>query len=109
VLTKGWAIGTAGRCRAIAKDHVHLALDPCREATELRSLKETRWINVLDDELKLHKQTKETEVSTRANAGWKISTARQLRLFGATYKWIPEQLHMGSTSTVRVYLNRTKK
>jgi hypothetical protein len=108
-LSKGRAIGTAGWCRAIAKDHAHRALDPGTQAAELQSLKETRWISVLDDELKRHKQTGETAISTRANAEWKISTAKQLRQVGAPYAWITDQLQMGATSTVRVYLNRIKK
>jgi len=107
-LSKGWAIGTAGWCRAIAKDHADRALAPGMETTELQSLKQTRWNQVLADELKRHKQTKETAIPTRANAEWKITTAKQLRQVGAPYAWITDQLHMGATSTVRVYLNRIK-
>jgi len=108
-LSKGWAIGIAGWCRAIAKDHAHRALDPGMEAAELQSLKETRWTNVLEDELKRHKQTREIAISTLANAEWKLNTAKQLRQVGAPYVWITDQLYMGATSTVRVYLNRIKK
>ena len=107
-LSKGWAIGTAGWCRAIAKDHADRALASGMETTELQSLKQTRWNQVLVDELKRHKQTKETAIPTRANAEWKISTAKQLRQVGAPYAWITDQLHMGAASTVRVYLNRIK-
>lgn len=107
-LSKGWAIGTAGWCRAIAKEHADRALAPGIETTELRSLKEARWLQVLEEELAHHRQTRETAASTRANVPWKITTATKLRQVGAPYTWITQQLHMGSISTVRVYLNRTK-
>ncbi len=107
-LSKGWAIGTAGWCRAIAKEHADRALAPGIETTELRGLKEARWTQVLDQELERHAQTHELAASSRANSAWKITTAIQLRNVGAPYAWITQQLHMGSVSTVRVYLNRTK-
>jgi len=59
--------------------------------------------------LKRHKQTREIAISTLANAEWKLNTAKQLRQVGAPYVWITDQLYMGATSTVRVYLNRIKK
>lgn len=96
-LSKGWAIGTAGWCRAIAKDHADRALASGMETTELQSLKQTRWNQVLVDELKRHKQTKETAIPTRANAEWKISTAKQLRQVGAPYAWINRPTPHGSS------------
>jgi REP element-mobilizing transposase RayT len=107
-LSKGWAIGTAGWCRTIAKEHADRALAPGMESTELRSLKEARWTQVLEEELDRHKQTHETAAASRANASWKLGIAQQLRNAGAPYAWITRQLHMGSVSTVRVYLNRLK-
>ena len=107
-LSKGWAIGTAGWCRAIAKKHADRALAPGMESSELRGLKETRWRQVLTDEFEAHRQSFETAASTRANAPWKIAIARQLRKVGAPYPWITHQLAMGSPSTARVYLSREK-
>jgi REP element-mobilizing transposase RayT len=107
-LSKGWAIGTAGWCRAIAKDHAARALEPGIEASELRSLKEALWSQVLDEALTNQKQTRESAATARANTPWKISTAIKLRNVGAPFAWITEQLHMGSVSTARVYLNRAK-
>ena len=107
-LSKGWAIGTAGWCRTIAKEHADRALAPGIETTELRGLKEARWTQVLDQELERHQQTRESAASSRANSAWKITTTIQLRNVGAPYAWITQHLHMGSTSTVRVYLNRSR-
>jgi hypothetical protein len=42
-LCTGWAIGTQGWKRAVAKEHRHLALDPGYNATERRSLKQRHW------------------------------------------------------------------
>ena len=105
-LSKGWAIGTAGWRREIAKEHADRALAPGIETAELRTLKEARWAQVLDEELVRHKQTRDTAASARANTPWKITTAKKLRNVGAPYAWIAQQLHMGAVSTVRVYLNR---
>ena len=107
-LSKGWAIGTAGWCRAIAKEHADRALDPGMESGELRGLKETRWNQVLTEGLDAHRQSLEEAASVRANVPWKIAIAQQLRKAGAPYSWITQQLVMGAPSTVRVYLNRKK-
>jgi REP element-mobilizing transposase RayT len=105
-LSKGWAIGTAGWCRAIAQEHAARALAPGLESSELRGLKEARWTQVLSEELEAFRQSLRTAASARANAPWKIRIAQQLRKAGAPYAWITKQLTMGSPSTVRVYLNR---
>lgn len=107
-LSKGWAIGTAGWCRTIAKSHAQRALSPGLDATELRGLKEACWSQVLTDELKARQQSLESASSTRANTPWKIQIALRLRGVGAPYAWINQQLHMGSISTARVYINRAK-
>lgn len=107
-LSKGWAIGTTGWCRLIAKEHADRALDPGIETAELRSMKEARWTQVLEEELMTNNQTRETAVAARANVSWKITTAQKLRNAGAPHAWITRELHMGSVSTVRVYLNRAK-
>jgi hypothetical protein len=40
---RGWAIGTSGWRRALAKDHADRALHPGIEADEVRSFKAARW------------------------------------------------------------------
>lgn len=107
-LSKGWAIGTAGWCRAIAKEHAERALAPGIEAAELHGLKEAGWTQVLSDSLETLGETRETAAASRANAPWKITIGQQLRKAGAPYAWITHQLHMGSPSTARVYLHRAK-
>ena len=47
-LCTGWAIGTEGWKRAVAKEYRHLALDPGYDATELHGLKERRWREQLE-------------------------------------------------------------
>jgi putative transposase len=47
-LSEGWAMGSAGWRRALAKDYADRALAPGLEAGELRDLKEARWTEVLE-------------------------------------------------------------
>jgi hypothetical protein len=106
-LSTGWAIGTAGWRRALARDYADRALSPGLEARELRDLKETRWREVLSQQLRHHRQPQ--AAAGRANLPWKLETAQALRQAGASYAWITTQLHMGKPSTVRAYLSQAKK
>ena len=42
-LSKGWAIGSAGWRRAIAKDHAALALNPGMERAEIEEIRQATW------------------------------------------------------------------
>ena len=50
--SSGWAIGTAGWRKAIAREHRHLALAPEMSAAEIAELKSARW---LADQLRMGK------------------------------------------------------
>lgn len=105
----GWAIGTAGWRRAVAKDHAHLALDPGLGAEELRELKEARWTLVLDQALAESGNTLEQAKVAPKGAAWKRAIAERLRReAGAPHAWIAAMLHMGSSASVRVYLSRDR-
>jgi putative transposase len=107
-LSQGWAIGTAGWRRALAKDYADRALAPGLEAGELRDLKESRWTEVLEQGLKRHRQSREAAAASHGSLPWKLTIAQALRQVGAPYAWITAQLHMGKPGTVRVYLHSAK-
>lgn len=107
-LSQGWAIGTAGWRRALAKDYADRALAPGVEAGELRELKEARWTEVLEQGLARYRQTWKAAAASPGSLPWKITIAQALRQAGAPYTWITVQLHMGKPGTVRVYLHQAK-
>jgi putative transposase len=107
-LSTGWAIGTQGWKRAIAKDHAQRALSPGVEAGELRELKSAHWTQVLNAELLRMGKTREDAAGDNCGAGWKIEVAGRLRLAGAPYAWITAELNMGKVSSVRSYLSQVK-
>lgn len=105
-LSVGWAIGTQGWKRAIAKDHAQRALSPGVEADELRELKLAHWTQVLDEELRRLGKSHEDTAGDNYGAPWKIEVAVRLRKAGAPYAWITTELHMGKVSSVRSYLSQ---
>ena len=107
-LSVGWAIGSEGWRRAIAKDHAQRALNPGMEAAELNGLKQTHWAQVLDAELQRREKSRADASGDICGAPWKIEVAARLRQEGASYAWITGELHMGKTSSVRTYLSQVK-
>ena len=107
---RGWAIGTSGWRRALAKDHADRALHPGIEADEVRSFKAARWSVRLDSLLSEAGQTLAGAAGAPKGDGWKLTIALRLRQeTGASVKWIAEQLGMGSPETVRSRLSKAKR
>jgi putative transposase len=107
-LSTGWAIGSEGWRRAVAKDHARRALSPGMEAGELKELKEAHWAQILDGELERQGKTREGACKEIGSAPWKLAVAATLRREGAPYAWITAALHMGKTSSVRAHLSQLK-
>jgi putative transposase len=106
----GWAIGTSGWRRAIAKDHQHLALKPGLALHEARELKHVRWAEALSHALKELGRTSESLSEGRKGAEWKRQLASQLRArVGASHAWLAENLHMGSPNSARAWLNQPNR
>ena len=105
-MTRGWAIGTRGWRRAVAKDHEHLVLSTGVTDEALREIKAVRWRETLARVLALAGKNSDDIAAEAKSASWKIRGARALREQGnAPYAWIAEALNMGSPASVRVYLN----
>jgi putative transposase len=109
-MSRGWAIGTAGWRKAVAKDHAHLALSVGVRHDELRELKEARQAAVLESALREAGKGADDVAGDPKGAPWKIAVAARLRAeAGAPHSWIASELNMGSPSSVRVYLSTAKK
>ena len=108
-MTRGWAIGTAGWRKAIAKDHAQMALASGVSDEALSEIKAARFAEVLD--LVLAEMGKDSAAITGdpKSARWKIDAALRLRKrANAPHAWIAEALNMGSPVSVRAYLCRNK-
>lgn len=104
-MCRGWAIGTSGWRRTLAKEHAHLALAVGIAREELQEIKITRYLNLLDRALADARKTSKDIHRSRKGAPWKIAIAAILRReAGAPYAWIASALRMGSASSVRVYV-----
>ena len=109
-ICSGWAIGTNGWRRAVAKDHAHLCVAPGIAADELRELKEAKWQEVLEIALRAAGKSAAAIAEDGKGAGWKRRVAETLRREAATpYHWIARALNMGSPNSVRSWLSRDRR
>jgi putative transposase len=105
-LCRGWAIGTSGWRRAIAKEHQHLTLQPGIAAHEARDLRHARWADALEFALREIGETNDSLRHGRKGAEWKRTLASRLRRqVGASHRWLADHLHMGSPNSVRAWVN----
>jgi len=102
----GWAIGTEGWKRAVAKEHRHLALHPGYEGSELRDLKERGWGERLEQRLLDVGKTMSDGPSDPANAPWKIDLAFALRRECISDVWIRHALAMLRLSSIHGHVFR---
>jgi REP element-mobilizing transposase RayT len=109
-LTQGWAIGspewrqrTRHRHRAILGRHR-------LKGSELIELKMAEWADALQGLLAAAGRSIAEAARERKGAAWKIQIAWQLRSAStATNAWIARELHMGTRSSVSVYLTQVRK
>lgn len=87
-----------------------MALTPGLSAMEARDMREARWTQLLDDELRRReKSVSAVETEPLKSAAWKIGMATQLRRSGVPYPWLAQNLRMGSANSVRAYVNRYRE
>lgn len=109
-MTRGWAIGSLGWRRTLARAYSHLALQAGLPAEENRELRESRWREMLTGALAAAGRTDSNLTDESHRAGWKISIASRLRWeVGAPYDWIARELQMGNPTTLRSRLWRLSK
>jgi putative transposase len=106
-LSKGWAIGTSGWRRVIAKQHGQMALNPGLDLQEVRELREGAWENAVQQELtRLGKNDAECVTRPKRQA-WKVEVAAAVRKrCGASVVWLAERLVLGKPPSLRSYICR---
>lgn len=106
-LTSGWAIGTIGWKRALAREFSHLRLDVGLSAGGVRELNEARWSDALTKALRECGHGESEIALTPPSTLWKIAIAANLRReAGAPYSWIARKLNFGNMNTLRSNVRR---
>lgn len=108
-MCRGWAIGTSGWRKTMAKEHAQRALDPGLERKELIEIKHVRFMEYLEQELATIGATPEALRTDRKTSLWKVDLALSLRQKGVPYRWIAEHLHMGSPDSLRGFVTQRKR
>lgn len=104
-LSRGWAIGTNGWRRALAREREHLALAPDLPRAEQQELRTARWQHALELALRTQGRSLAEAALSPKSATWKVTVARQLRATVAPpYRWLAETLCMGAPASVRAYV-----
>lgn len=105
ILSRGWAIGTAGWRKALAKEQSDTPLGVGLKLDELRGLPRDCWQRELEAGLaELGKTLADAERDAKG-AGWKIDLARRLRVAAnAPHRWIARTPPPRSRVVVRAYL-----
>lgn len=108
-LSTGWAIGSSGWRRAMAKEFGHLALNPGLGREEVRELREGAWESKLEGILKSLGRVDADLATKPKRQDWKVEVAARLRKeTGAPIAWVADRLQLGAAATLRGYLCRLK-
>lgn len=109
-LSRGWAIGTQGWIKALAKDYAELSLTAGLAKEERVGLREACWAKNLEVNLiRLGKDMADLKTKPRKQ-DWKIALANQIREeTGASISWLAAHLHLGGPATLRGYLHQSKR
>jgi putative transposase len=107
-MCKGWAIGTEGWRRAVAKSLNERSLVGLVQA-EARAMREDGWQAVLDEGLREATKTRADLVILKPrqrDESWRFQLAAKLRESGATHSWIAQVLGYPSANSLKVRLAR---
>lgn len=109
-LSKGWAIGTAGWRRTMAKEYARLALNPGLETAEVREMRELAWEQAVLDELRMLVREEDELVTKPIAQRWKLELAERVqREAGASVAWLARRLQLGHESSLRSRLSELRK
>ena len=109
-LSRGWALGTYGWKKALAREYAQGA--PMRntgmERDEVEEIRDAHNENTFGQALAKAGKT-EGELPTRPRAqAWKIKMALEMRDAGVPVNWLARRLHLGRASSVRSLLSRAR-
>lgn len=108
-LSKGWAIGSSGWRRIIAKEHAQMSLNPGLSREEVEGFRQAKWESDLADALQVRGRS-EADLATRPRLQpWKLELADRLqREAGISLAWLANRLQMGKSNSLRSYLSRAR-
>lgn len=103
--SRGWAIGTSGWRKALARQHAHFAIAPEMSQSEVNELQLERWQRALDSALQECGRSREELAQSPKSAVWKRTLALRLRdAVAPPFRWLAETLCMGKPGSVRAYV-----
>ena len=105
---RGWAIGTTGWKRALAKELKNTSLIGLAQS-EAGALREARWLAVLDDALTTEGKSINdlTPLPPQAcDQIWRLAIAAKLHASGAPYAWLAGTLGFPNPHSIKVKLFR---
>lgn len=106
-MSRGWAIGTHGWRKEVAKDLAVLAFTPGLAAAEARELAEARWSACLERQLSAARRTIEEVQQGPRSAAWKVALAAEVRReSGASVIWLAAKMQLGKAESARNYLSK---
>ena len=108
-LAIGWAIGSSGWKRAMAKEHAQMALNPGLSRDEVTEFKIAKWESELAQALHWLGKT-DADLHTRPRLqSWKLGIADRLqREGGISVAWLADRLQLGKPNSLRSYLSRAR-
>ena len=104
----GWAIGSAGWKRSLAKELKNMPLVGLAQM-EAKALREARWLAELDDALATEGKTLAdlTPLLPRSHdQAWRLHIAAKLHASGAPYAWLAGTLGFSNPNSLKVKLFR---
>ena len=108
-LSKGWAIGSSGWRRAIAKEHAQMALNPGLLREEGDDFRQSKWEADLADALHILRKSDADLITRPRLQPWKLALADRLqREGGISLTWLARRLQMGKPNSLRSYLSRAR-
>lgn len=109
-LSIGWAIGTDGWKKSLAKELRQTALEPGLHRTEVRELREHAWDDAVKSALNTVGRTEDDVANLPLGQDWKLAIAIKVRgRTGAPWTWLAERLNLGPVGTLRSRLCRQRK
>jgi putative transposase len=105
-LGNGWAIGTDGWRKALAKEYARTPLERGLMRTERVALRQAAWEAAVQAALRRLGRQESDLASRPQKQSWKLELAHQLRgSTGASISWLARRLQLGQATSLRGYLH----
>ena len=107
--SSGWAIGSLGWRKTLARDYANPTLTLGLASDEARILREERWRKTLDLKLAAAGKSRHDALASAKTAAWKLRLANEVRSeCGAGLRWLTAELALGTEGTARSQLSKLR-